>query len=222
MDMTAEFPWCVYLSLKHRTDRRAALLPRLQGARILADWFPATDGRDLRGGARGLLSAGRRALALTLRRVLREAERRRAAAVFILQDDAVFHPDFARLAAALALPADWGMFYFGCQHIETPVRHSPGVVRVRRALDAHAVAVRARWFHRVRRMLCEGGKRTAGGAYPDMQMAKLHGEVPTYAAFPNLVWQDEGWSDLMQRRCGNYDPDGGQRLWREVVRPLAP
>ena len=212
MDMTAEFPWCVYLSLKHRTDRRAALLPRLQGARILADWFPATDGRDLRGGARGFLSAGRRALALTLRRVLREAERRRAAAVFILQDDAVFHPDFARVAAALALPADWGMLYFGCQHIETPARHSPGVVRVRRALDAHAVAVRARWFHRVRRMLCEGGKRTAGGAYPDMQMAKLHGEIPTYAAASATLQQPHGCALPAHQNTINPNPENQQKL----------
>ena len=221
MDLRAAFPWWVYFSLKSRADRRAALLPQLGVAGIEAEWFPTMDGRDLHGEARGFLSPGRRALALTMRRLLREAGWRRAGSVFILQDDVVFHPEFAGRAAALTLPEDWGMFYFGCQHIETPERHSPGLVRVRRALDMHAVAVRADCFHRVRKVLREGGKRTGGGAYPDLQMSRLHGEIPTYAAFPNLIWQGEGWSDLMQRDYGNYEPDGSQRLWRNAVRHLA-
>ena len=221
MDLQAEFPWWVYFSLKSREDRRAALLPQLGVAGMEAEWFPTVDGQALGGETRGFLTPGRRALALTNRRALREAGRRRAGAVGILQDDAVFHGGFAARAAALTLPEDWGIFYFGCQHIEPPERHSPGLVRVRRAVDAHAFAVRAPHYLRVRKALRGGGKGARDEAYPDILLSWLHREIPTYAAFPNLIWQAEGWSDLLGREHCNYDADGGQRLWREAVGGLA-
>ena len=221
MDLKAEFPWWVYFSLKPREDRRAALLPRLQAAGIEAEWFPTVDGGDLGGDTRGFLNPGRRALALTKRKALREAGRRRVKALVILEDDAVWHGEFAARVAALTLPQDWGLFYFGCLHVETPEWHSPGLVRVRRAVDTHAFAVRGDCYLRARKAVRGGGKKTVGGAYPDLLLAALHREVPTYAAYPNLIWQSDGWSDLLGRNHCNYDADGSQRPWREVLRPLA-
>lgn len=46
---------------------------------------------------RGYDSAGRYALALTQRLVIREAARRKAAAVMLFEDDVVFHPNFRTL-----------------------------------------------------------------------------------------------------------------------------
>lgn len=221
MNLHAEFPQWVYFSLPGRADRRAALRPRLQAAGLEAEWFPTVDGRDLGGETRGFLNVGRRALALTKRQALRAAGRHGVKALAILEDDAVFHGEFAERVAALTLPADWGLFYFGCQHVETPEWHSPGIVRVRRALDTHAFAVRACWYRRARQAVRGGGKRAVGGNYPDFLLSELHREIPTYAAYPNLIWQSEGWSDLLGRSHGNYDADGSQRLWREVLPPRA-
>ena len=77
MDVHTEFPWCVYFSLPARRDRRAVLEPRLGAAGLAAEWFPTVDGGTLHGDTRGFLSTGRRALALTTRRALRVAARRR-------------------------------------------------------------------------------------------------------------------------------------------------
>jgi hypothetical protein len=69
---------------------------------------------------RGYESAGRYALALTQRLILREAGRRGAPAVLLLEDDVVFHPNFRELVGAVELPEDWAIFYLGCAHAERP------------------------------------------------------------------------------------------------------
>lgn len=62
---------------------------------------------------RGYESAGRYALALTQRLALCEVARRGAPAVFLLEDDVVFHPNFRALIATVELPEDWGIFLIG-------------------------------------------------------------------------------------------------------------
>lgn len=154
------FPLRMFLSMRQREDRRAALLPRLAAAGLGdAEWFPAVEMEALRGDARHFSSVGKRSCALGKRLVLREAGRRKVPTVLFLEDDVVFHPEFAERIAHLDLPEDWGIFYLGCQHFEPPEYHSPGLVRVRRALDNHAIAIRAEWFLQVRAALRGWGAR---------------------------------------------------------------
>ena len=76
--------------------------------------------------------------------------------------------------------------------------------------------------HRLLRELGRGGSKGAvGEKYVDAAVSALHGKIPTYAAFPNLVWQAESWSDIAGRSYSNYGPDGRQRIWIEAVEPLA-
>ena len=217
MDFTAVFPHRVYLSVPARDDRREALAGQLRQAEVDAEWWPALDARAMGGVTRGFKTPAHRAHAVSVRLCLRHAGRRGLETILMLEDDAVFHPEFRERIAALELPADWGLFYLGCQHIETPEPVAPGLVRVRRALDMQAVVFRRAHYGRVRAAVRGGGRGAEGKRCFDVSVSELHKAIPTYAAYPNLVWQAESWSDIAGRTYSNYTADGRQRLWRHVV-----
>lgn len=220
MDFTTAFPHRVYLSVPTRQDRREVLASRLRAAGVDAEWWPALDAQPMRGETRGFKTLAHRAHAVSVRLALRDARWRGFETILMLEDDAVFHPEFRERIAAVELPEDWGLFYLGCQHIETPECVSPGLVRVRRALDMQAVVFRQAHYGRVRAAVRGRGKGAVGEKCMDVSVSDLHKEIPTYAAFPNLIWQAESWSDIARRKYSNYEPDGSQRLWRHVVEPL--
>jgi hypothetical protein len=191
------FPLRFWINLGRREDRRAETEARLAEAGITAERFAAIDSQSLSGRVvdgspvsrgkkevRGYESAGRYALALTQRLALREARRRGAPAVLLFEDDIVFHSNFRALTESVDLPDDWGIFYLGCAHAERPEWAATRVVRVERALDTHAVAVRAPYYRKVMAILDRHLK-------PDLDVAKasdqflalLHSEIPTYACY---------------------------------------
>lgn len=186
-------------------------------AGVTAEWFRAVDARRLRR-SMGFAGLPQRAHSISFRLLLRTAQRRDSAALFVLEDDAVFHPEFRGRVAALELPDDWQMFYFGCQHLAPPKRVNDGVVRVRRALDTHAVAFRRSAYHEARKIM--RGQPTARGQCTDVLLSLLHEKLPTYAAFPNLIWQALGESDIARRCYSNYDVEGRQRHGADNLRHL--
>ena len=167
---------------------------------------------------RGYDSAGRYALALTQRLAIREAARRKAPAVLLLEDDVVFHPNFRALIESVGLPEDWGIFYLGCTHNQPPEWAGTRVVRASYAVDTHAIAVRETYYKRVMEILDRHGKADLGVAKAsDQFIALLHKEIPAYACYPNLAWQDVSGSDLLGVNYSNYNSDGLQRNWTEAV-----
>jgi hypothetical protein len=220
VDLNAVFPHRAFISLARRKDRRGWLQARMADAGISAEWFRAVDAQGLRHPC-GFKDMGRRANSLSFRFLIRRAERQRSPALLVFEDDAVFHPEFRERVTALALPEDWQIFYFGCQHLETPKPVSRGLVRVTRALDTHAVAFRASAYREVRKIM--RGRRCGRGPaeqFNDVLLSALHKKLPTYAAFPNLVWQALGSSDLTGHIYSNYDKDGRQIPGAAVVRHL--
>jgi hypothetical protein len=213
------FPFRVFVSLPERADRRAKLLPRLEAAGLPAHWIQPVPLQAVRE-HRGFRSLRKRSCALTKRFALRIAQRERAPSLLYFEDDVIFHPQFAERIAALALPDDWGIFYFGCQHCEAPTSVGPGLVRVARAFDFHACAIRAPYYLAARKAM-RGAPRNAPHLFhSDVLLSALHRAIPTYAAFPNLAWQAEEHSDLANRSYSNYALDGSQRPYRHVVEPL--
>lgn len=186
-------------------------------AGISAEWFRAVDAHGLRR-CRGFKGLPQRANSLSFRFLLRLAQRRQSPALLVLEDDAIFHPAFRERAAALALPDDWQIFYFGCQHLAPPRRVSDGIVRVTRALDTHAVAFRRSAYREVRRVM--RGRARARDLCNDVLLSTLHEKLPSYAAFPNLIWQAHGESDIAGYCYSNYDVDGRQKHCPEMVRHL--
>ena len=217
MDINAVFPLRAVISLPRRQDRRAWVNARMAAAGVTADWFHAVDAKTLRR-SNGFHGLPQRAHSLSFRFVLRQAQRRNSPALFVLEDDAVFHPEFQTRAAALEIPEDWQIFYFGCLHLEPPQPVGPGLVRVIRALDTHAVAFRQSAFREVRKVM--RGRSSDRELFGDVLLSTLHKKLPTYAAFPNLIWQAVGQSDIAGRCYSNYDADGWQKPCPEMVRHL--
>jgi hypothetical protein len=217
MDLRAAFPHRAYVSLPRRTDRRGWLQARMADAGVTAEWFRAVDARRLRRW-KGFAGLPQRAHSLSFRLLLRMAQRRGADALLVLEDDAVFHPEFRERVGALELPDDWQIFYFGCQHLAPPKPVSDGVVRVKRALDTHAVAFRRSAYLEVRKII--RGRTTGRNQCSDVLLSSLHEKLPTYAAFPNLVWQALGESDIARHRYSNYDVEGRQKHGTGMVSHL--
>ena len=220
MNAAELFPFRVCASLPTRTDRRERLIPQLAEVGLPSRWIKPVPVAAIRDN-RGFRNARKRSCALTKRLAIRHAQHAGAPSLLYFEDDLVFHPHFLDRLAALTLPDDWGIFYLGCLHCEQPDPVMPGLVRVRRAFDFHACVIRAPHFLAARRAMRGGPRGAAPHFHSDVLFSALHKSIPTYAAFPNLVWQSVGHSDLTGSRYSNYNPDGSQRPFRHVVAPLS-
>ena len=210
MDFNSTFPLRYFINLGRRQDRRIETEIALEEAGISAERFPAVDARFVRKN-RGYESAGRYALALTQRLVLRKAALLEADAVLVLEDDVIFHPEMLSRLQDIELPEDWGIFYLGCAHHKRPWPAGRGVVRTPYALDTHASAVRAPYYRRVTAALGRrDGEPRLHARASDWFLADLHQEIPTYACYPNLAWQAVNKSDLAHGTYSNYTRTGEQ------------
>jgi hypothetical protein len=138
----------------------------------------------------GYPTAGRYANALSHRLALRRAKLAGVSAVLIFEDDVVFAPDFHERLADIELPEDWGIFYLGCRHWQRPESAGQRLVRVTRALDMHAYAVRAEHFERLLRAFRrpKNPGSSAEGVLDwgvDFPIADLQRDIPTYACWPD-------------------------------------
>lgn len=212
------FPVRLYINLARREERRHEIEWQFDCMGLSVERLPAADGRLARN-TRGHGSAGQYGCRLSHRMALRMARQRKAPAVLIFEDDAVFHPEFRELVERLPPPDDWGMLIFGCTHVETPDVVAPGWVRAKSFWGTHAYAVRQCWYRTFLRALNEKGKEGDGpkGLGTDLIYSRLGEMVPVYATLPNLSWQDEGYSDLMGSVRKPFGDDGRQLRKLEEV-----
>jgi hypothetical protein len=210
MDIEKTFPLRYFINLGRRQDRRVETEIALEDVGFTAERFPAVAARFVKK-TRGYESAGRYALALSQRLVLRQAALKKAEAVLILEDDVVFHPRLLEKLAEIELPDDWGIFYLGCAHQRRPWPAGKGLVRTPYALDTHAFGVREPYYRKVMAALSRhSGDEFAHPRASDWYLANLHREIPTYACYPNLAWQAVAESDLAGGTYSNYTPSGEQ------------
>jgi len=217
MNFERDFPLKYYLNLGRREDRRTEIEWMFDEVGITVERFPAVDARFVRN-LRGYEEKGRYALALTIRLAIRRAKQKGAKSVLLFEDDAVLHPNFVELVNQIELPEDWGIFYFGCQHCERPEPFSPGLVRVTRALDAHAWAIHESAYDEVMRAI--DAIRHPSPDHPlasDQFVVPLQERIPTYACFPNLAWQSHDPSDLTGTEYSFYDKGGTQIISPHVL-----
>lgn len=205
------------MNLGRREDRRVRCEEEFARHKLPVRRFPAVDARYLRR-SRGFETLGRYAHTFTTRLIIRQAAKEKVSAVFIFEDDVVLRFNFAQILDQIELPPDWGMFYLGCQHQERPEVVSEGLVRVKGALDTHAWGVRDTHFARVAKALSRK-ERAEDAVHPatDVVLARLQSEIPTYGTFPNLAWQAEEHSDLVDGAYSAYWSDGTQKWAKHVV-----
>lgn len=211
------FPLRYYFNLGRREDRRAELEWNLDQVGLTVERFPAVDARFVRN-SRGYPNKGRYALALTIRMAIRKAKQQKAKTLLLFEDDVIIHPNFLELMSQIELPTDWGIFYLGCQHVGQPTPYSEGVVRVTRALDAHAWAIHESAFNDV--MHAMDSTRYPEDHYAiasDQYVADLQDRIPTYSCFPNLAWQSCDESDLTGTVYSLYGKTGAQTIRPQLL-----
>ena len=207
----------VYINLAHRQDRRAKLQLQLDQLGLAAVRQAGINARWVND-QRGFVNKRRYAVSLAKRMALRRGYQSGADAILMLEDDVIFHPNLRERLSCLTVPDDWRIFLIGGRHIERPQIVAPGIVKCQLTTDNQAVLIR-RDFCRCAIRALSGERKGAQPtiAYSDAKLAALQNEVPVYAAFPNLAWQDRNYSDTGQCHTGAYNDDGSQRTNLEAI-----
>lgn len=220
MNLKENFPYMVMVNLGLREDRRDAAYHNFAKYGFEVDRQPGVPKQVVRD-TRGYHAKGRYACSLAKRLAIRRARLAGAPSMILYEDDLVFSPRFIESVEKIELPDDWGIFFFGCRHLSAPVPVSDGLVRVTRALDNHAMGIRREYFGKVMSGLSGVGKgRKPFLTCSDVKLSGFLSEIPTYAAYPNLIWQGYSHSDTLNHEASNYFEDGRQSTDRNAVRFL--
>lgn len=195
----------VVISLATRYDRRIAFWRQFP-----ADWplprpryVRAVDGAHLTAPAHWRSGAASYGCALSHLSVLQDAMYHRRQAVLVFEDDALFTDDATDALQRFAedVPDDWQLLLLGGQHMRPPRRVTQNVVRCRRASRTHAYIIRGPSIPALHE-LWSRARTDIDRGWGDLQR-----EVPTYAAWPFIVGQAAGHSDIV----GLHMPE---RFWR--------
>ncbi len=194
--------------------------------------FPAINGRAVRppawwrqgGGAWGCMLSHIR----ILEQALTDGLDRRGEALLVLEDDALFPPDFAERVARfiLALPDDWEQAYLGGQHrglrVRQPQRVNDEVVRPFMVNRTQAYAVRGPFIRVLYQHLCDWPAHARSPRHHvDHRMELLHasGKHKVYAPATWIVGQAGGPSDISGRVTQDRFWNGWGKGPRQAVRP---
>ncbi|MCL4742288.1 MAG: sulfotransferase [Phycisphaerales bacterium] len=194
--------------------------------------FPAINGRAVRpptwwrqgGGAWGCMLSHIR----ILEHALTDELDRRGGILLVLEDDALFPPDFAERAARFirALPDDWEQAYLGGQHrglrVRQPHRVNDEVVRPFMVNRTQAYAVRGPFIRVLYQHLCDWPAHARSPRHHvDHRMELLHasGRHKVYAPATWIVGQAGGPSDISGRVTQDRFWNGWGKGARQVHRP---
>ena len=178
------FEKVVVINLARRGDRLANITKQLNAHKIEFERFEAIDGQEL-----GI--TGFAACAMSHRAVIEKYKD--CQNLFIFEDDAELKPNFAFLwdKFIVNLPDDWQMIYLGCNRIESnPI--ADGVAELLQGLSTHAYGAKQAIFDNLIQL--SQANQPIDLSYMQMQVS-----VPTYMAFPTMVGQMPGFSNIEER-----------------------
>lgn len=217
MNLIEEFPYMVYVNLGRREDRRIICEKQFRKFGLTVERQPGVSSSWVRN-RWGYYSSPRYACSLAKRLAIRRGRQLHAPATLLFEDDVVFPDDLHQRLGEIHLPPDWEIFFLGCRHVLPPEPVSSGLVRVRSALDHHAIAIRGSLYQKAMRALA-GTRRSDQGSIhcSDMKFSDLLKDVKAYSALPNLAWQRRDFSDNSRSNTSNYHPDGRQMTDRSAI-----
>jgi hypothetical protein len=157
---------------------------------------------------------------LTLQKLLKESRVKGRKAIWILEDDAAFHPEFHDRVRRLRVPNNWQFLYLGGAYYDEVIRINESLVSPNKILDLHSVIIANSMFEIIEARFEAALKDVSRQEiFADVLISEIHKEYPAYLCRPNLVWQSYHQSDLNGRNYSNYAPDG-QQWHRPSVLPF--
>jgi hypothetical protein len=196
------FLYYTYLiNLPSRQDRLASALAQCEAQRIKPKLFPAIDGTTFDGfvlhhprkNEALRWNAAAAALVKTTILILEEAMEKQYDSILILEDDVVFHPQFAELVETNfhKIPEDWESINFGCLHMLPYEMLNDTIARVGGAYNCHCYALRASvfsYFHSVLQSLDR--------PLDHYTLQFLHPRGKSYCFVPDIAFQSGSPSSI--------------------------
>lgn len=207
------FPLRLCINLEERFDRREQATMQFAKAQVNFAFFPAIDGRK----KQNITAPGVYGCAMSHILALRQAWQSGAEAVLITEDDVVLHKNLKIWAESCKLSDDWGILYFGNQHMLTPTVEARGLVRIHGSQSTHAYGVKRAYIPQIIKAMREGLKTCRPC---DMVLVDLQEIIPTYGFYPNLAWQRESFSNITGKTARSFESDGVQCWQRDSITQL--
>jgi len=200
------------ISLPDRADRRERLLANLSKTGLASSdditWIEAVDGYKEKKPDWWKSGAGAWGCRFSQLIAIESAQRDGLKNVFIIEDDAIFHPRTAEwLESTMALlPEDWDQFFLGGQHM-MPVSPTsdPKLVKANYVTRTHAYAVNASIFQTLIDRIGDNEEyKKRPGWHVDHQygLYQCEGLVKAYAPSWWMAGQDEGLSNIAEQSYG--------------------
>lgn len=202
MSLNDYFDEIFYINLDHRVDRRTLFEKQAKRLGFTAKRYPAINGEEywsvlkvppaIKAGELGCLASHMAIIAYAKDNALDN--------VLIMEDDCMLHDHInEKLPALMRLVPDyWDMLYFGGCHAKLndqskpPVRLHPNLLKVYCTLTTVCYALRKDFIEKLYYGL-DLGKYQIDVAYTHYQP-----NINAYAFWPNLAWQEAGYSDIQQ------------------------
>ncbi|MFK7911693.1 MAG: glycosyltransferase family 25 protein [Akkermansiaceae bacterium] len=218
------FDRIVVISLPDRSDRREKLLANLTACGLATEdditWFDAVDGRVENIPSWWETGPGAWGCRFSQLNVIQQAQRDGLESVLIIEDDAVFHPRAGEWLDATMplLPADWGQFFLGGQHMKSPIATGhPMLVRANGTTRTHAYAVNQRAYQLIIDQVANDEEyKKRPGWHVDHQFGycQINGYWKAYAPTWWMAGQDEGESNIVRSNFGRRWWQEGKHYWK--------
>lgn len=188
MKLNGFFDRVVVINLDRRQDRLKELKKQTKSLGIDFVRHSAADAKAL-----GISNIA--ACVTSHRQVIENAKADGIERLLILEDDAEFVAGFAESFERLlvGLPEDWQMFYLGANTFLPVDIGVEGLRKTDGSLTTHAYGVKAELYD----ILIQAA---SDDRWPiDLTYSELHPKVRAYAAWPSLIGQRAGYSDIESR-----------------------
>lgn len=189
------------INLKRRPERLAAAMAQIDSQCIeKVTHTPAIDGQTLEMPEHesldgGPVSMGDLGCTLSHLAILRFARATGMASYGAFEDDIEFHPNFnARFDEFWnAVPADWDMVYMGANHSGGWTKVNDHIVRMHKSYTTHAIIINHTAYDKLIEIWGAANEKV------DVGISLLHKTMNCYAFYPNMVYQADGYSDILEK-----------------------
>lgn len=187
------FPHTYYLNLSHHDCCRRSIENELLDADVKSfTRLHAINRKWVGWYHRGYPSAAHFARALSHKRAIWTAWRRKLPSVVILEDEVVLESNFLDRVRGLDIPDDGEIIVLGYQQMNDPIAVNPGLVRCTGFSEMFAYMVRSTAYRSAARILLPFGKRMHAGVKANMttceaQFSRLCERIPVYAPRTSLA-----------------------------------